>query len=147
MELNIWDKIKKDNNKSRKSGYIGAIIFNLIFFYIVNNLLNWNISFIADSLSTILWIINLSIAAAILGNLLLLIYDSEWFRHVIKIVMNIFAFTATYFVYKVFPFSFSSALINEIFIIVLILVMVAIVIAAIVELVMLLSLFKRKFKD
>ena len=146
MKSDIFNKFKSKNKekKSHKSEYITAIIFNIIFLYIVNNLLNWHISFITNSLNTILWIINLSIAAAVIGNFLLLLYDPEWLRHLTKIVMNIFAFIAVYFVYKVFPFSFST-FINEIVLILIILTMVAIVIASIVELVMLSLSIKSKF--
>lgn len=123
----------ENKKKDRKSDYIFAIIFNLIFLYIVNNLLNWNIYFITNALNEVLWIVNLSIIAAIIGNALLLAYNPEWFRHVMKIIMNIFAFISTYFVYIVFPFDFKSSFLNWGLNIFLILVMIGIVIAIIVE--------------
>ncbi len=148
---NIFNKMKgKDNwneEKSHKSEYIVAIIFNLIFFYIVNNLLNWNISFITQALNSILWIINLSIVAAITGNFFLLLYDPRWLRHLIKIAMNIFAFYAVYFIYEVFPFSFSTIYLDEIVLFVLIISMVAIIIASFVEFIKLILLIKGKFLD
>ncbi len=149
IELNITDKIKSKDNKekSHKSEYAGAIIFNLIFIYIVNNLLNWHISFITDSLNSILWIINLSIAVAVTGNFLLLLYDPDWLRHITKILMNIFAFIAAYFIIKVFPFNFSTAYLNEIVFVLIILGMIAIVIASLYELVMLSLLVKEKFSN
>lgn len=58
---------KKERNK--KAEYIAAVIFNLIFLFIVNNLLNWNIYFITTALNEVLWIVNLSIIAAIIGML------------------------------------------------------------------------------
>lgn len=128
---------KKERNK--KAEYIAAIIFNLIFLYIVNNLLNWNIYFITSALNEVLWIINLSIIAAIIGNALLLAYNPEWFRHVIKIIINIFALVSTYFVYIVFPFNFYNSFINWGLGIFLILIMIGIVIAIIVEFYFLIS--------
>ncbi|HML05887.1 MAG TPA: hypothetical protein VK426_08955, partial [Methanobacterium sp.] len=131
------ENIKKERNQ--KAEYIVAIIFNLIFLYIVNNLLNWNIYFITSALNDVLWIINLSIITAIIGNALLLAYNPEWFRHVIKIIMNILALISTYFVYTVFPFNFYNSFINWGLSIFLILIMAGIGIAIILEFYFLLS--------
>lgn len=129
----------ENKKKNRKSDYIFAIIFNLIFLYIVNNLLNWDIYFITDALNEVLWIVNLSIIVAIIGNALLLAYNPEWFRHVIKIIMNIFALISTYFVYIVFPFDFNNSFLNWGLGIFLILIMIGIAIAIIVEFYFLIS--------
>ena len=128
-----------ERERGRKSEYVTAIIFNLIFWYIVNNLLNWHIYFITNALNEVLWIVNLSIIAAIIGNALLLLYDPERFRHVMKIILNIFAFIAVYFVYVVFPFNFYNSFYNWGFSILLILAMIGIVIAIIVEIYLLLT--------
>lgn len=125
-----------ENNRkkgSRKAEYIAAIIFNLIFLYIVNNLLNWNIYFITSALNEVLWIINLSIIVAIIGNALFLVYNPDWFRHIIKTIINIIALISTYFVYIVFPFDFYNSFINWGLSIFLILIMIGIAIAIIVE--------------
>ncbi len=123
----------KKKGKRRKSDYIFAIIFNLIFLYIVNNLLNWNIYFITNALNEVLWIVNLSIIVAIIGNALLLAYNPEWFHHVMRIIINIIALISTYFVYTVFPFNFNNSFLNWGLNIFLILVMIGITIAIIVE--------------
>jgi hypothetical protein len=124
-------QIKKE--KSKKSDYIISIIFNLILLYVFNNLLNWHVHFITNALNEVLWIINLSIIATIIINSLLLLYDPEWFRHVMKIVLNIFAFIAVYFLFKVFPFNFNNFYINWGLKILLILGMIGIAIAFIEE--------------
>ncbi len=123
----------ENNKKNRKSEYIAAVIFNLIFLFIVNNLLNWNIYFITPALNEVLWIVNLSIITAIIGNVLLLAYNPEWFRHIVKIIINIAALISTYFVYAVFPFNFYNSFINWGLSIFLILIMIGIAIAIIVE--------------
>ncbi|MGZ7048639.1 MAG: hypothetical protein ACXVHW_02005 [Methanobacterium sp.] len=123
----------ENKKKNWKAEYITAIIFGLIFLYIVNNLLNWNIYFITGALNQVLWIINLSIIVTIIGNILLLAYSPQWFRHVIKIIINIISLISTYFVYIVFPFNFYNSFINWGVSIFLILIMIGIVIAIIVE--------------
>jgi hypothetical protein len=133
----MFSKRDKKGKWSKKSEYVGAIIVNLILLYIFNNLLNWHIYFITNAFNEVLWIINLAIIATIIGNILLLMYNPEWFHHVMKIILNIFAFNALYALYNVFPFSFNSFLIDWSVIIALIFVMVGIAIATIVEFVFL----------
>jgi hypothetical protein len=119
--------------------YVAAIIFNIIFLYIINNLLNWHVYFVTSALIEVLWIINLSIAVAIIGNFLMLIYRPEWFRHITKIVLNIVAFIAVYLVYIVFPFNFSNSFLNWGLAALLILAMIGIIIATIVEIYLLIT--------
>jgi len=125
---------KRDKKKGKKSEYIIAIVINIILLYIFNNLLNWQVYFITNTLNDILWIINLSIIAAIIGNAILLIYSPEWLHHIMKIILNSFAVIALYFIYTVFPFSFNSFLIDWCVVIALIFVMVGVILATIIEL-------------
>jgi hypothetical protein len=143
--------LERNRKREQKSEYVTAIIFNIIFLYIVNNLLNWHIYFITNSFSEVLWILNLTIIVTIIGNFLLLLYSPEKFRHVMKIILNIFAFIATYFVYVVFPFNFYNSFYNWVVTILLILAMIGIVIATIVEIYLLATgrpkLIRNKPKD
>ena len=70
----------------------------------------------------------------ILGNVLLLVYNQEWFRHVMKIILNIVAITALYNIFTVFPFNFNSFLVDWSMTIALIFIMVGITIATMMEL-------------
>jgi len=109
---NFFESIKRgllEEKTVKKSEYIFSIIANLILLYIANNLLNWNISFITDAFSQVLWAINLSIVVTIVGNVMFLVYDPAWFRHLSKAVMNTFGFIAAYTLYVVFPLSFSQS--------------------------------------
>jgi hypothetical protein len=123
----------------RNQEYTAAIIFNFIFLYIVNNLLNWHVYFVTSALTEVLWFINLSIVVAIIGNILMLLYRPDWFRNVTKIVLNIVAFVAVYFVYIIFPFNFSNSFLNWGLAALLILAMIGIIIATIVEIYLLIT--------
>ena len=116
----------------RRSEYIFSIIANLILFYIANNIMNWNLSFIAPSFSQVLWAINLSIGVTIFGNILLIIYNPAWLRHIMKVVMNIFALIATYIFFTVFPLTINPTY-TLIVQILLILVMIAVIISILFE--------------
>ena len=119
----------------KTSEFIAVIVVNLIFLYIVNNLLSWNLSFITSSFQDVLWIFNLSIAATIVGNVLFLIYHPTWFRSIIQIILNILGFLVVYYLYTVFPFVFSNGLITFSLKFALIVAMVVMVIVTIVEVV------------
>lgn len=125
-------------NMDEKREYIVAIIFNLILLFVFNNLLNWHVNFVTSALTNILWIINLSISIAILGNALLLIYHPNLFRHVMKTVINIFAFIAAFFLYMTFPFNFNNFYLYWTLNILLVIIMVVLAISIIVEIVYLL---------
>ncbi len=131
---NLSAKRQKKENSSKKSEYVGAIVVNIILLYIFNNLLNWHVYFISNALNEILWIINIAITATIIGNIMLFVFNPEWFRHIIKIILNIFAVTAVYSIYSVFPFNFSSFLIEWSVTIALIFIIIGIAVATIIEL-------------
>jgi hypothetical protein len=131
--------LERNIKREQKSEYFVAIIFNIIFLYIVNNLLNWQVYFITNSFNEVLWIINLSIIISIIGNIVLLLYSPERFRHVMKIILNIVSFIAVYFVYIVFPFNFYNSFYDWGFSILLILAMIGIIIAIIVEIYLLVT--------
>jgi hypothetical protein len=91
----------------RKTGYVWAIVVNVILLYVFNNLLNWELSsrWVTARFADTLWAINLSISAAIVANALFLYYDPSWFRHLLQVVLNVLAFNGLYTVYKAFPFN------------------------------------------
>lgn len=122
-----------------KTEYVAAIIVNLIFLYIFNNLLNWHIYFVTIALNEILWIINLTIAVAIIGNFLMLLYNPNWFRHTMKVILNTFAFIGVYFLFTIFPFDFNNPFLNTGLAVLLLLALVGIVIATIVEIYLLIT--------
>lgn len=128
----------KIGNLEEKREYVIAIIFNLILLFVFNNLLNWQFNFVTSALTNILWIINLSISIAILGNALLLIYHPNLFRHVMKTVINIFAFIAAFILYLTFPFNFNNFYLYWTLNILLVIIMVVLAISIIVEIVYLL---------
>jgi hypothetical protein len=119
----------------KTSEFVGAIIANIILLYIVNNLLSWNLSFIAPSFQDVLWIFNISIAATIIGNILFLIYHPGWFRSIIQIILNILGFIVVYYLYTVFPFILSNGWVVFAVKFALIVAMVVLVIVSIFEVV------------
>jgi len=129
------EKEARIKRRARRAGYIVAIIVNVILLIILNNLLEWGVPFLTYSFVACLWAINLSLAVSIVGNALLLVYDARWFRHIIQIVLNVFALAAICTVYVVFPFAFPLAIWALLAKFILIIIIVAIVVGVIVEIV------------
>lgn len=103
MFSGIRNSLKKDK-KEKWYDYLIATIINLILLYIANNLLNWNLSFIAGSFTDVLWAVNLSLIVAIVANVSFILYDPPWFKIVSKIVMSFTALVAAFTILIVFPF-------------------------------------------
>ena len=119
----------------KTSEFVVAIIANIILLYIVNNLLSWNLGFIASSFQDVLWIFNISIAATIIGHILFLIYHPGWFRSIIQIILNILGFIVVYYLYTVFPFILNNGWVVFAVKFALIVAMVVLVIVSIFEVV------------
>ena len=133
---NLIDSLKKsikDEKEVRTSEFIIAIIINIVFFYIFNNLLNCHINFITNSFQDVLWIINLTLGFTIIVNALYLFYHPKWLRDSLQIIINILGFLVVYFLYTVYPFNFSQIFISYGLKLVLILIMLAIIAATVYQ--------------
>jgi len=119
----------------KTSEFIVAIIVNIIFLYIVNNLLNWNLSFIAPTFSEVLFVLNISIIANIIANIGFLVYQKGWFRSIAQIILNVISFIVFYTLYTVFPFTFQSIWVTYALLLILIIGMVGLFISTIYEIV------------
>ncbi len=132
--LNLMDKIKKsikDEKQVHTSEFIIAIIVNLIFLYIFNNLLNWHINFITTNFQNVLPIINLALGFTIIVNILYIIYHPKWLRDSLQIIINILGFLVIYSLYTVFPFTFNQILITYGLKFVLIVLMIGVIVATV----------------
>lgn len=93
---------------ARRFGYMVAIAFNGLCYYVAHNLLSWNLPFVTEAWSSVLWAVDLSIAAAVAVNVVQLFYDPRWLRHLSGAVSGGFAFLATYVIWQVYPFDFGE---------------------------------------
>lgn len=101
--------LKRDKEKDR-SEFIAPIIINIIIWFIVNNVLNWHLSFISSSFSEVLGILNLLIMASIVVNIIFLFYQAGWFRNSLKIILDILGIMVAYSFLIVFPFILNEGL-------------------------------------
>lgn len=96
-------------NKSRRAGYIIAIIINAALLLVINNLWRWSVPYLTPGFNRALPAINASLVATFVGNLAFLFYDLARFRHLVQMVLNVMAFVAAYTLYSVFPFAVTDA--------------------------------------
>jgi hypothetical protein len=83
------------------------VVVNVALVFVANNLLEWGIlSFLTDDFERALPIINVSLGASILVNLVYLIYDAGWFKSLSQIGLLGISLAATIRLYQVFPFDF-----------------------------------------
>jgi hypothetical protein len=102
---NHWHKAKPA--KSRSGEYIGAIILNLIFLWMVNKIPGWHLSFIKDNFMVVLWILNVNILIQIAGNMLMLVSGLPVIRYLSLIVIESASFVTQMVLFYIFPFDFT----------------------------------------
>lgn len=155
----VGDKIEhhfKGTRGGRITGYVFSIFWSSVFLALFNfysqyiafynyekidEVKYWTSHpFLTPDFERWLPIVTASLIAAIIGNIILIIYDGNFFRKIIHIAMDLFSLAATISLLVIFPFDFSvipgndlTNLLNPIVTIVLILASVGIGIGVIVR--------------
>lgn len=105
-EASIEKKPSQRRVKSKKMEYLGAVIGNLVLFYIVNHLMEWHIPFITEDFYKVLPYMNWSIGASIVANILYIFFDQKFIHLGTMPVLNILSLLSVFMLFKVFPFDF-----------------------------------------
>ena len=111
MENNLKKKtggLKKSSKmspSSRKIGYIFAIAFMILFIYILRHLRDWGVAWLNADFDKCLFYIELSIYVSIAAQVLFIIYDNRWFKHLIQGITNVFGALSIIMIYVIFPFN------------------------------------------
>lgn len=101
--------LKKSSPSGRKIGYIVSIILMLVFLYVLRHLREWGVTFLNEDFEKCLFYIELSIYASIAAQVLFLLYDNRWFRHLVQGIANVFSALSVIMIYVIFPFDFGDA--------------------------------------
>ena len=100
---------KKGTGPARKIGYIFAIVFMIVFLYVLRHLRQWGITFLTEDWDNALVYIELSIYVSIGINILFILYDNRWFKHLLQGISNVFGALALIMIYVIFPFNLQDA--------------------------------------
>ena len=86
-----------------------AIAVNVALLNAANNLLAWDIfPFLTNDFERVLPILNVSLGAAIVVNLIYLDFDARWFKSLTQMGLLTISLVVTVRLYQVFPFDFSA---------------------------------------
>lgn len=100
-------KKKEKTPGMRRVGYVFAILFTVLFLWIVNNVDNWGWQFITDEWNEVVDILLLSIYLSIIVYVLFIITDTKFFYYIGKLVTDGFSIYVGIRMYQVFPFDFN----------------------------------------
>jgi hypothetical protein len=100
-----WHKEK--SARTRNGEYIGNIIFNLVFLWIVNKIPDWNLGFIRDNYNVVLWILNVNILIQIGGNGLMLLSGLPVIRYLSRMITEAASFVTQMVLFYIYPFDFT----------------------------------------
>ena len=94
---------------ARRVGYLVAVLVNGAMLWVVNNLLGWGWPpFLTSAFDQLLPVIDLSLAAAMVVNLLWAWRDPRWFRRLGQIGLAAINIAVVVRTWEVFPFDFSG---------------------------------------
>lgn len=92
-----------------RAGYVVAIAIAIALLVIVNNLLAWGwVPFLTDEFGQLVGIINVSLGASIVANLMWLTFDPRWFKALCQLGLNAISLAVSVRTWQVFPFDFSD---------------------------------------
>ena len=93
----------------RRAGYGVAVIVNAALAFLVNAWPGWEaVPFLTEDTPQVLPLVNLSLAAGVIANIVYLANDAPWVKAVGDLVTNGIGLVVLVQVWRVFPFEFSS---------------------------------------
>lgn len=107
MDNKILKEFLRDK-ELKNQDFIVSIIVNIILLYIVNSVMTWNLSFVAESFRGLIPLFNVVIAANLIANAALIIYRKQWLWTFTQIVLSALGYLLVSSLYSVFPFTFRN---------------------------------------
>ena len=93
----------------RRIGYAVAVAVNVASLVIVNNIVDWGwLPWLTEDFSDVLPIMNASLIASIVVNVVYIAYDRPWFKGLTELGLLVIALIVTIRFWQVFPFDFSA---------------------------------------
>jgi len=90
-------------------GYVIAVVVNAVLLFLINVSPGWQtFSWITDSFTQVLVLLNVSIVANLVANLVYVFYDARRFKAVVQAILLTISLAVTIRILDVFPFDFSA---------------------------------------
>ena len=94
---------------ARRVGYVVAVLVNVALAYLINVQPGWeDMSFLTEDTSKVLWVVNLSLAASVVANLIYMLHDDRRVKALGDIVTTAVGLVAAARIWQSFPFDFSD---------------------------------------
>jgi hypothetical protein len=105
----LTDHDRRRSAGARRAGYCIATGFSVALLVVLNAWPGWQaIPFLTSGISQVLWLVNLSLAAGIVANVVYLAYDRPWVKSLGDLATTGIGLAAAIRIWQVFPFALSS---------------------------------------
>jgi hypothetical protein len=100
---------KRPSRATRRFGYAVAVMVNIAILVLVNRWPGWEaVPFLTTDTEQVLGIVNASIIAGVVANVVFLVADATWFKALGDIVTTAVGLAAAVRLWQVFPFDFGA---------------------------------------
>jgi hypothetical protein len=100
---------RRSSVPSRRLGYAIAVVLNGVLLYLVNVMPGWEVvSFLTQDFTAVLGLLNLSLVAGIVANLLWITTDPAWLRSLGQVVLSAIGLAVVLQMLDVFPVDFTG---------------------------------------
>lgn len=100
--------VEKTHKRPKVIDFGVAIVVNVILLLLLNKLQNVKLIWLTNTAIIAITLFELSFAAQILGNIILLMRTPYILRQIIKITLNVVSFLSLYALYILYPFNFAQ---------------------------------------
>lgn len=97
-----------DERERTPAAYSGSAVAGIILIWLFNAIPGWELRFITDDVTAVLWAINLSLGVQLAGNLLLLFVHPRFLHHLVQVLFAAVSLLALVIILTVYPFRFEG---------------------------------------
>ncbi len=91
-----------------RSEAIWSVVWNLVWLWIINNVQDWNLSFLTGNFSVLLPVWNINIIIQLVTNAGIIFIDKRWLRYLMKAIMEAASFVTLIATFYLYPFVFAN---------------------------------------
>jgi hypothetical protein len=94
---------------ARRFGFGVAAVVNAAIWYVINIWPGWQqVQFLTEETTLVLWLVNISLIAGVVVNVVFAAYDSPWVKSLGDLITTSIGLVVLVRVWQVFPFDFSG---------------------------------------
>lgn len=107
--MTTQDPTRTPSMTSRRAGYVAAAVVDVVLLYLVNVWPGWTVlPFLTDGMADVVGLVNLSLVATLVANLVWLGYDPPWFIATCQVFLSVVSLAVAITLLQAFPFDFTA---------------------------------------